>query len=341
MHALTARAIADLVGGTVTGPDDVVLCRIRSLERAGVDALAPCLGERWSASLAESTAGAVLLPPSLASAPGPRTRIVVSDPAAALALAGAALHSTPPPQAGIHPSAILGASLSIGQNVAIAAGVVVGDRVKIGSGTRLGAGVMVGDDSVIGNDAQLDPHVVVYPGTVLGDRVRCQAGAVIGGEGFGFRTHSDGHQRLPHLGGCLLEDDVEVGSGCCIDRGTLDDTVIGAGTKLDNLVHIGHNVRLGRNCLVAAGVAIAGSTQVGDRVVFGGQAGLAGHLRVGDDARIAAQAGVIGSVPAGTTVSGYPARPHREFLRAQAALYRLADRAGELESLLKERNSDA
>lgn len=340
MRALTARAIADLVGGTVAGPGDVVLCRIRSLERAGADALALCLGERWSAALAASAAGAVLLPPSLATAPGPRTRIVVVDPAGALATAAAELHPSPPHAAGIHPTAILGTALSLGPDVAIAVGVVIGDRVRIGTGSRLGAGVVIGDDVVIGQAVQLDPHVVVYPGTVLGDRVRCQAGTVLGGEGFGFLADSEGHRRLPHLGGCVLEDDVEVGSGCCIDRGTFDDTVIGAGTKLDNLVHIGHNVRLGRHCLVAAGVGVAGSTRVGDRVVFGGQAGLAGHLSVGDDARIAAQAGVIGSVPAGSDVSGYPARPHREFLRAQAVLYRLANQARTLESLVKEQPRD-
>lgn len=341
MRALTARAIADLVGGTVAGPDDVVLCRILSLERAGADALALCRGERWSEALAGSSAGAVMLPSSLATAPGPRTRIVVADPLGALAIAAAALHPSPPHRAGIHPSAILGCSLSLGADVTIAAGVVIGDRVRIGRDSRLGAGVVIGDDVVIGRAVHLDPRVVVYPGTLLGDRVRCQAGAILGGEGFGFQSDGDGHRRLPHLGGCVLEDDVEVGSGCCIDRGTFDDTVIGTGTKIDNLVHIGHNVRLGSHCLVAAGVGIAGSTRVGHRVVFGGQAGLAGHLSVGDDARIAAQAGVIGSVPAGHDVSGYPARPHREFLRAQAALYRLANQARALESLVKERHRDA
>jgi UDP-3-O-[3-hydroxymyristoyl] glucosamine N-acyltransferase len=218
--------------------------------------------------------------------------------------------------------------------------VVIGADVSVGAGVEIGplavieSGVSLGDDSVV------EARAVIHKGSQLGRRVRVQSGAVIGGQGFGFLSSAAGHARVPQVGGCILEDDVEVGAGSCIDRGSLDDTLIGEGTKIDNLVHVAHNVRIGKHCLIMAGVGIAGSTRIGDGVVLAGQAGLAGHLEIGDGARIGAQAGVISSVPANASYSGYPARPHREALRAQAALYRLAAHVDALEDLVR-RDDDA
>jgi UDP-3-O-[3-hydroxymyristoyl] glucosamine N-acyltransferase len=339
--ALTARAIADLVGGRLDGPEDIVLRRVRSLERAEGDALALCSGPRWTDALAASRAGAVLLPPTLHDAPGPTTRIVVNDPVRAMAAAASALHPPPATSAGVHVTATIGPRVTLSPGVEIGPHVVVKADAVLGEGVVLGPGVVVEAGVVIGAGSRLDAHVVVHEGSVLGARVWCKAGAVIGGQGFGFVSGPEGHVRVPQVGGCLLGDDVEVGSGSCIDRGSLDDTVIGRGTKIDNLVHVGHNVRIGEHCLLVAGVGVSGSTQVGHRVLLGGQAGLAGHLQIGDDARVGAQAGVISSIPPGAAVSGYPARPHREFLRAQAALYRLAEHVSALEALAKERTQDA
>jgi UDP-3-O-[3-hydroxymyristoyl] glucosamine N-acyltransferase len=175
----------------------------------------------------------------------------------------------------------------------------------------------------IGEDCIVYPNVVAYAGTVLGDRVQIQSGAVLGSDGFGYVFRDGVHHKIPHVGRCILESDVEIGANTTIDRGSVGDTVIGAGTKIDNLVQVGHNVRLGRLCLVMAQVGISGSTRVGDGAVIAGQAGLAGHITIGAGARIAGQAGVFGDVPPGETWSGYPARPHRESLRAQAAARRL------------------
>ena len=339
--ALTARAIADLVGGRLHGPDDIILRRVRSLDRADGEALALCSGPRWADALATSRAGAVLLPPALHDAPGPRTRIVVADPARAMAAVAATLHPPSQTTPGVHATAIIGPGVTLAAGVEIGPHVMLGAGVTLGEGVVLGPGVVVEAGVVVGAGSRLDAHVVVHEGSVLGARVWCKAGAVIGGQGFGFVSGPDGHARVPQVGGCLLGDDVEVGSGSCVDRGSLDDTVVGRGTKIDNLVHIGHNVRIGEDCLLVAGVGVSGSTQVGDRVLLGGQAGLSGHLHIGDDARVGAQAGVISSIPPGTAVSGYPARPHREFLRAQAALYRLAEHVSALEALAKERTQDA
>jgi UDP-3-O-[3-hydroxymyristoyl] glucosamine N-acyltransferase len=176
--------------------------------------------------------------------------------------------------------------------------------------------------------------VTLYSGTSLGARVSVHAGARLGSDGFGYVFRNGGHDKIPHIGRCIVEDDVEIGANTTIDRGSFDDTVIGAGTKIDNLVHIAHNVRIGRLCLIMAQVGVAGSTRIGDGVVLAGQAGIAGHVTIGDGARVAAQAGVFGDVPAGETWSGYPARPHRQSLRASAALLKLADIIKKLERIV-------
>jgi UDP-3-O-[3-hydroxymyristoyl] glucosamine N-acyltransferase len=177
---------------------------------------------------------------------------------------------------------------------------------------------------------------VVYPFTELGDRVILHAGASVGREGFGFVPHATGVARIPHAGRCILEHDVEVGANSCIDRGSVDDTIIGAGTKIDNLVQIAHNVRIGRGCFFASQSGIAGSARIGDGVQVGGQAGVGGHGTIGAKANLAGGAGVIGNVPAGETWSGYPARPHKEHLRASAAIARLAKIVRPLEQLVSE-----
>jgi UDP-3-O-[3-hydroxymyristoyl] glucosamine N-acyltransferase len=334
---MTAQAVADLVGGRLSGPGDIVLRRVRSLDRAGVDELAMCTGRKYAAAMAESHAGAVLVPDALAYGAGPATRIVVADPPRAMFLAARALHPDQPvapsiaPTAQIGPGVILGADVSIGPYSVIGAGARLGERVRIATH------VVIGDGVTLGDDVRLDPHVVVYEGAVLGARVWCKAAAVIGGPGFGFASSESGHARIPHVGGCIIEDDVEIGSHSCVDRGSLDDTRIGRGTKIDNQVHIAHNVHTGADCLIMACVGVAGSAILGDRVILAGQSGCIDHIELGDDVKVGAKSAVMSNVPAGTAVSGYPARPHREFLRAMATVYRLASHGDALESLAKER----
>jgi UDP-3-O-[3-hydroxymyristoyl] glucosamine N-acyltransferase len=220
--------------------------------------------------------------------------------------------------------------------VSIGPFVVLGRNVQLGARCRLAQGVSIGDGVVIGDDTTLGPGVVCHRGTRIGSRVVLKAGAVLGGDGFGYLSDGKGHTRIPHVGGCILEDEVEVGSNTCIDRGSIDDTVVGRGTKVDNLVQVGHNVRIGERCLIMAGVGIAGSTRVGNDVILAGHVGVTDHLAIGDRARIAAKSAIFGDVPAGASFSGHPARPHRQFLRAQAAMYRLAAIVDELERLVPE-----
>lgn len=331
---LTAQAIADLVGGEVRGAPDRTVRRVRSLSAGGPDAVAIYAHRHYAADLAASRAGLVLAPPDLVGDPGPADRIAVADPAVAILAVIAALHPEAVPPDGIAATARVGTGTVVGTGSSVGEYAVIGARVHIGAHTRIASHVVIGDDVVVGDGVVLEPRVVIYGGATLGNRVRCKAGAVIGGRGFGYVQTDRGHMPIPHVGGCILEDDVEVGSSSCIDRGSLDDTIIGRGTKIDNLVHVAHNVHTGPDCLLMAGAGVAGSTRLGARVVLAGQSGCVDHIVLGDDVRVAAKAGATGDIAAGTTVSGFPARPHREVLRATAALYALAPHARALAALV-------
>jgi UDP-3-O-[3-hydroxymyristoyl] glucosamine N-acyltransferase len=341
-EGLTAQAVAELVGGRLLGDGAVTIRTVRPLDRAGPEALSFAISSRYAEELRASRAGAVLVPDALANAePGPRTRIVVRDPYAALTRVMGILFPPPPARPGVDATARVGPGCVLGAEVQVGPFVVLGRGVRLGDRCRLAEGVSLGDQVSVGEDTVLGPRVVCYPGSTIGSRVVLKAGAVIGGDGFGYLSGAAGHSRIPHVGGCIIEDEVEIGSNSCVDRGSVDDTVVGRGSKLDNLVHVGHNVRLGERCLVMAGVGIAGSTRIGNDVILAGHVGVTDHLVIGERARVAAKSAVFGDIPAGASFSGHPARPHRQFLRAQAALYRVAPIITELERLVAPEGGDA
>ncbi len=213
----------------------------------------------------------------------------------------------------------------IGEDVTIGPFAVIG-KARVGDGTTIGAGCVIGDGVVIGRDCHIYPRVVIYDGVVIGDRVIVHAGAVLGADGFGYSRDDDGKfHKIRQLGGLTICDDVEIGANATIDRGSLDDTVIGRGTKIDNLVQIGHNVIVGEDCALAGQVGIAGSCSLGNGVLLGGQVGLAGHLSLGDNVVVCAQSGVDKSFGNGITLLGSPARPIRKALKQQAALSKLVE----------------
>jgi len=338
MSSLTAQAVADLVGGRLLGNGALPLTAVGPLDRADGATLSLLSGLRYLEMFRRSVAGAVLLRSEHAEEPeGPVTRIIVDDPAAALLLVVPVLLPEPPVAWGIAPTAIIGPGATWRGDVLIGAHAVLGRDVRIGTGCRIGPGAVLEDGVVVGDDCDIGPYAVCHRGTRLGNRVRLKASAVIGGDGFGFASGPDGHRMIRHVGGCILEDDVQVGSHSCIDRGSLDDTVIGAGTKIDNLVHLAHNVRVGRGCLIIEGVGVAGSVRIGDGVILAGQVGVAGHVTIGDGVRVSAQSGIGQDVPARTDMGGSPARHQRDYLRAQSALYRVAKIINQLEELVSKR----
>ncbi|MBK5186714.1 MAG: UDP-3-O-(3-hydroxymyristoyl)glucosamine N-acyltransferase [Gemmatimonadaceae bacterium] len=338
--ALTAEAVAHLVAGELRGDPSVRVVRVAALDRATPAELSFFANPRYASEFASSRAGVVLVSAELADHDGgPQCRIVVAKPQEAMLLVLPALYPAPPRATGIHPSAVIGAGARIGRDVAIGAHSVLGDDVVLGDRVVIGPLCDVGRGVTIGEDSHLVSAVTLYAGTILGARVRLHAGVRAGSDGFGYVPSKNGIQKVPHVGRCIIEDDVEVGANSTIDRGSIADTVIGAGSKLDNLVMIAHNVRLGRMCLIAAQSGIAGSTKLGDGCMIGGQVGVTGHLELGNNVKLGAGSGVMDDIPDGEMWSGAPARPHRDWLKATSAFYKLADRMREIERQLRERGT--
>jgi UDP-3-O-[3-hydroxymyristoyl] glucosamine N-acyltransferase len=338
--ALTAEAVAHLIGGELRGDGSVRVVRVAALDRATPDELSFFANPRYADEFASSRAGVVLVSPELADHPGgPQLRIVVDKPQEAMLLVLPALYPPPPRATGIHPSAVIGAGANLGKDVAVGAHSIIGENAVLADRVVIGPLCDVGRDVTIGEDSHLVSGVTLYPGSILGARVRLHAGVRVGSDGFGYVPTRTGVQKIPHVGRCILEDDVEIGANSTIDRGSIADTVIGAGTKLDNLVMIAHNVRLGRMCLIAAQSGIAGSTRLGDGCMIGGQVGVTGHLELGNNVKLGAGSGVMDDIPDGQMWSGAPARPQREWLKATSAFYKLADRLREIEQRIRERET--
>ena len=236
--------------------------------------------------------------------------------------------------AGIHPTAVIAASARVDATAHIGPHCVVGERVKIGARAVLQAGDFVGDDCKLADDVNLFPNVTIYPHTEIGRRVRIHAGTVVGSDGFGYVQDGGVHLKVPQIGNVIIGDDVEIGANVTIDRGALGPTVIGKGTKIDNLVQIAHNVEIGEGSLIISQVGIAGSTKLGKYVILAGQAGFAGHLKIGDRVTVSAQSGVMTDIPDGEKWLGSPAQPDKQAKRQMIAIQRLPDllkRVAELE----------
>ena len=336
MHTFTAAQIAEELDGEVVGDGSTPLTGFAPASAAKPGDLTFAESDDFFRKAEESAAAAILVD-------GPhenpqKVLIRVANARVAFARVLPLFFPERLPAPGIHPLAVIAPSARVDADAHIGPGCVIGENVLIGPQAILRGGNHIGDNCVIGEQSQLFPNVVLYPQTRLGRRVRIHAGAIIGADGFGYVVDGGVHRKIPQVGQVIIEDDVEIGANVTIDRGALGPTIIGQGSKIDNLVQIAHNVVLGEKCLVVAQVGIAGSTKIGSYTTLAGQVGLAGHLKIGHNVTVAAQSGVMHDIPDGGKWLGAPAQPDRQAKRQMIALQQLPElirRVGDLERKAK------
>ena len=342
----TVAELAALCGGRVRGREDVRIVRVASLADAGADAIAFVEDAKLLGAALKSRAACLIVPAGAVegmdtaeaeddNAAARPVLIEAARPKLAFALVAEVLHPPRRRAPGVHATAVVAKSAQVDESAYVGPHVVVGERAQVGAGTQLHAGCVVGDDVRVGRDCVLHPHVVLYDGVTLGARVRLHAGVIIGADGFGYVRGEAGYHKFPQIGTVEIADDVELGAATCVDRAALGTTRIGAGTKLDNLVQVGHNVEIGARVVIASQTGISGSTIIEDDAIIGGQVGFGDHARVEAGAIIGSKAGVLPGkvVRAGTVVWGVPVRPLAEYKKLNAHFGRLPQMRAELEEL--------
>lgn len=321
--SFTTAQIAQQLQGELIGDPSVALTGFAPADRARAGDLTFAENEEYFAKAEQSAASAILVPAAF----GTSKKALIKVTNARVAFAKALPIFFPPEKLppGIHPTAVVAASAQVDPTAHIGPHCVVGERVRIGARTALRGGNHIGHDAQIGEDVTLYPNVVVYHQVVIGHRVGIHAGSIIGADGFGYVFDEGRHRKVPQIGNVVIQDDVEIGANVTVDRGALGSTVIGRGTKIDNLVMVAHNVEVGQNCLLIAQSGIAGSTKLGNYCVLAGQAGVAGHLKLGHQVTVAAQSGVMRDIPDGQKVLGSPAMPDKEIKRQWVAVMQLPE----------------
>jgi UDP-3-O-[3-hydroxymyristoyl] glucosamine N-acyltransferase len=326
----TLGQIAEATSSSLSDPAraDLSVSDVAALDVAEKNNLSFLDNKKYSELFRLTRAGACFVRPELvALAPAGTVCLINKNPYKAYAIAAQMFYPAQAVKSYQAPSAVVDKSASIGKDCFIEAGAVIGAQVKIGDRCRIGACAVIRDGVEIGDDCDIGPHVTITH-ALVGSKVRLHAGACIGRQGFGFAIDPAGYVAVPQLGRVVIENDVEIGANTTVDRGAGPDTVIGQGTRIDNLVQIGHNVKVGRYCIIVAQVGISGSTQLGDYVMIGGQAGIAGHLKIGSQVKVGAQAGLMRDIPEKGEYMGSPAVPIKQFMRQTATLARLATKKG-------------
>ncbi|TAL30024.1 MAG: UDP-3-O-(3-hydroxymyristoyl)glucosamine N-acyltransferase [Alphaproteobacteria bacterium] len=326
----TLGQLAEMTGSVLSDPAAASksVVDVATLQEASSEKIGFLDNRKYADVFRHTKAGAVFVKPELASgAPSGTVCLTHKNPYKAYAIAAQAFYPVEAPRDSRAPTAVIDSSAIIGKDCTIEHGVVIGRDVKIGNRCRIQAHTVIRDGVEIGDDADIGPNVYIGH-SIIGSKARIHPGAVIGRQGFGFALDPAGYIAVPQLGRVIIGDDVEVGANTTVDRGAGPDTEIGQGTRIDNLVQIAHNVKIGKYCVIVAQTGISGSTHLADYVMTGGQAGLAGHLHIGQGAKIGAQAGIMRDVPAGEEVLGSPALPIKQFMRQFALLGQLAAKKG-------------
>jgi len=315
--------LAALVGGEVVGDPAIEVSGAADIADACEGDIVFAESPKHLTHALKSAAVAVIARPEALNSHKPLIR--TANPRLAFAKVLGALAPSSERPLGIHPTASVGSNLQSGDGLSVGSNAFIGDDVSLGSDVWIHPLVYIGNNVRIGSGCVLHPSVSILDNVTIGDNVIIHAGAVVGSDGFGYTLAGTEHFKIPQVGTVVIGDDVEIGANVTIDRARTGKTVIGRGTKIDNLVHIAHNVTIGENCIIVAQVGISGTVKVGDNVVFGGQSGVKDHVTIGDNSMVCARAGIIGDVPRDSHVSGMPAVPHNEQMRAQAALLRLPE----------------
>ena len=331
----TLQEIATLVGGVLHGAPEIAITGLASIDEAQAGELVFAETGKYLKSALRSRASAVLATEEAEAQRGDKAVVIVTDPRKAFTLMLEAFAPAVIYPPGVHPTAQIGEGVTLGSGVHIGPQVTVGEGAVLEADVVLRPGVRVGEHCHVGEGTLLHPNVVLYPGVTIGKRCVIHAGSVIGSEGFGFVPLGGRLKRTPHLGTVQIGDEVEIGVNVSIDRAKTGATIIGSGTKIDNLVHIAHNVRIGQSCILVSQVGLAGSVTLGNGVILAGQAGIIPHIQVGDGARLAAQSGLMNHVPPGETWFGSPAIPHGDRLREIAASRKLSDTMKQIRAMEK------
>lgn len=331
---ITVNQLAKLVDGLVEGDGNAVITGLAPLSTAKAGDITFALSEKDFLAAMSTSASCVLT--VMQAPPLPRTLLRINDPKTAITiLYNAMIGMMPPAKGSMHHTAIISDKAVLGKNVSIGAHVVVGDHCEIGDNSSLGANTVLGKGVKIGTDTRIYPNATLYDGIKIGNKCLIHAGTVIGADGFGFIQKDGNSYKVPQMGTVVIEDEVEIGANTCVDRATFGETIIARGCKIDNLVQIAHNVRLGKNVLVAAQSGIAGSATVGDGTMMGGQVGISDHARIGANVKLAAKSGVSGRTGDDVILYGYPAREGQDFKRINALLSLFAKHSVRIKRLLR------